>query len=127
MFEADDGMVFLAEGMTNGRLAEATATQLGYDLDPEPPFSGRKGRSRLAVIDGDGSGDQLETLVVAEIDEVLDVERGQGSSRSRQHAATHESLIGRGRPRRWACLDLAPTASPRGRCRAGRPPERRID
>lgn len=34
MFEADDGMVFLAEGMTNGRLAEATATQLGYDLDP---------------------------------------------------------------------------------------------
>lgn len=52
MFEADDGMVFLAEGMTNGRLAEATAAQLGYDLDPEPPFSGRKGRSRLAVIDG---------------------------------------------------------------------------
>lgn len=52
MFEADNGLVFLAEWLTNGRLAEATAAQLGFEYSPEPPFAGRKGRSRLVVIDG---------------------------------------------------------------------------
>lgn len=52
MFETSDGMVFLAEGMTNGKLAEATAAQLGFSFELIPPFAGRKGRSRLAVIDG---------------------------------------------------------------------------
>ena len=52
MFEADAGLVFLVRSMTNGRLAEATAAQLGFEYEIEPPFSGRKGRTRLAVIDG---------------------------------------------------------------------------
>jgi adenine-specific DNA-methyltransferase len=52
MFDADGGMVFLADWMTNGKLAEATAAQLGFEYEAEPPFVGRKGRSRLAVIDG---------------------------------------------------------------------------
>jgi adenine-specific DNA-methyltransferase len=52
MFEADGGMVFLSGWMTNGKLAEATAAQLGYLYENDPPFSGRKGRTRLAVIDG---------------------------------------------------------------------------
>lgn len=52
MFQADDGLVFLADWMTNGTLAEATAAQLGFDYENDPPFSGRKGRTRLAVIDG---------------------------------------------------------------------------
>ncbi len=52
MFEADGGLVFLAEGMTNGQLAEATAAQLGFAYEADPPFAGRKGRSRLAVVDG---------------------------------------------------------------------------
>ena len=52
MFEADGGLVFLAEWMTNGALAEATAAQLGFEYQPDPPFAGRKGRSRLAVVDG---------------------------------------------------------------------------
>jgi adenine-specific DNA-methyltransferase len=52
MFETDEGLVFLAEWMTNGTLAEATAAQLGFDYKSEPPFAGRKGRSRLAVVDG---------------------------------------------------------------------------
>lgn len=52
MFEADGGIVFLAEGMTNGLLAEATAAQLGFAYELEPPFAGRKGRTRLAVVDG---------------------------------------------------------------------------
>lgn len=52
MFESDAGLVFLGTWMTNGRLAEATAAQLGYEYEVAPPFSGRKGRTRLAVIDG---------------------------------------------------------------------------
>ena len=52
MFDADAGLVFLGDWMTNGKLAEATAAQLGYEFDVAPPFSGRKGRTRLAVIDG---------------------------------------------------------------------------
>lgn len=52
MFEADEGMVFLADWMSNGALAEATAAQLGFVYEADPPFAGRKGRSRLAVVDG---------------------------------------------------------------------------
>lgn len=52
MFEADSGLVFLSDWMTNGKLAEATAAQLGYEYEASPPFSGRKGRTRLAVVDG---------------------------------------------------------------------------
>jgi adenine-specific DNA-methyltransferase len=52
MFGVDGGMVFLADWMTNGALAEATAAQLGFTYESDPPFSGRKGRTRLAVVDG---------------------------------------------------------------------------
>jgi len=52
MFEAVDGQVYLSEWATNGKLAEVTAAQLHYDYQYDPPFCGRRGRSRLAVIDG---------------------------------------------------------------------------
>ncbi len=52
MFVEDRGVVVLADWATNSKLAEATAAQLGYQYEAEPPFSGRKGRTRLAVIDG---------------------------------------------------------------------------
>jgi DNA modification methylase len=52
MFEADGGLVFLADWMMNGVLAEATAAQLGFTYEADSPFSGRKGRTRLAVVDG---------------------------------------------------------------------------
>ena len=52
MFVADRGLVYLADGMTNGALAEATAAQLGFEFVQTPPFVGRKGRTRLAVVDG---------------------------------------------------------------------------
>lgn len=52
MFDADDGLVFLADWTTNGALSEATAAQLGFDYEDSPPFAGRKGRTRLAVVDG---------------------------------------------------------------------------
>jgi adenine-specific DNA-methyltransferase len=65
MFETDGGLVFLAETMTNGRLAEATGAQLGFSFEPEPPFAGRKGRTRLAVIDGVVNEDVVRILVSA--------------------------------------------------------------
>ena len=65
MFEADGGLVFLADWMANGVLAEATAAQLGFDFQADPPFSGRKGRSRLAVIDGVVNEDVVRLLVSA--------------------------------------------------------------
>ena len=65
MFEADGGLVFLADSMTNGRLAEATGAQLGFTFKPEPPFAGRKGRTRLAVIDGVVNEDVVRILVSA--------------------------------------------------------------
>jgi adenine-specific DNA-methyltransferase len=52
MFTVEDDTVFLDDWATNGRLAEVTAAQLGFSYEPDPPYSGRKGRSRLAVIDG---------------------------------------------------------------------------
>ncbi len=52
MFETVDGQVYLSEWATNGKLSEVTAAQLHYDYQYDPPFCGRRGRSRLAVIDG---------------------------------------------------------------------------
>jgi adenine-specific DNA-methyltransferase len=52
MFEDVEGTIVLADWVTGGELAEAVAAQLGYALEIDGPFSGRKGRSRLAVLDG---------------------------------------------------------------------------
>jgi adenine-specific DNA-methyltransferase len=52
MFEEDGGAVVLAEWAVNSQLAEATAAQLGYEYEMDPPFCGRRGRTRLAVVDG---------------------------------------------------------------------------
>ena len=52
MFEEVDGTLVLAEWASGGELAAAVAAQFGYAFEPQAPFSGRRGRSRLAVIDG---------------------------------------------------------------------------
>jgi adenine-specific DNA-methyltransferase len=65
MFEADGGVVVLADWATNGKLAEATAAQLGFEFEGDPPFTGRKGRTRLAVIDGLISTDVVELIAGA--------------------------------------------------------------
>lgn len=65
MFEADQGLVFLADGMTNSHLAEVTAAQLGFEYQSEAPFAGRKGRSRLAVVDGVVNSSVVELVVQA--------------------------------------------------------------
>lgn len=63
MFEEDEGLVVLADWATNGKLGEACAAQLGYEFAEEPPFCGRKGRVRLAVVDGLVSTDVARVLV----------------------------------------------------------------
>lgn len=65
MFEAVDGSVFIADWASNGKLSEATAAQLGFEFESDPPFAGRKGRSRLAVIDGLVNADVARVLVDA--------------------------------------------------------------
>lgn len=52
MFEDDEGIIVLSDWATGGALGEATAAQLGFAYAEEPPFVGRKGKMRLAVIDG---------------------------------------------------------------------------
>lgn len=66
MFEADeDGGILLAEWATNGAFAEAVCAQLGYErLGAESrPFCGRKGRMRLAVVDGVAGDTEVDFLV----------------------------------------------------------------
>lgn len=65
MFEEEHGIVLLAGWAVNNQLAEATAAQLGYEYHREPPFCGRKGRTRLAVVDGLVNEDVIRLLVDA--------------------------------------------------------------
>lgn len=62
MFEADeDGDLYLADWAVGGELARAVCAQVRYDYEPAGPFTGRRGRSRLAVLDG------MLTVGVAEL------------------------------------------------------------
>lgn len=65
MFSEVGGQVYLSDWATNGKLAEATAAQMGYAYAFESPFCGRRGRSRLAVVDGLVSEDVVRLLVAA--------------------------------------------------------------
>jgi adenine-specific DNA-methyltransferase len=65
MFETIDGQVFLSEWAMNDKLAEVTAAQLHYDYEYGPPFVGRRGRSRLCVIDGLINEDVVRLVVNA--------------------------------------------------------------
>lgn len=67
MFDLDveTGDVFLAEWASNGAFSEAVAAQLGFEQADSPPFCGRKGRTRLAVLDGVVGAAEVEFLVAA--------------------------------------------------------------
>jgi adenine-specific DNA-methyltransferase len=64
-FAESGGRVWLADWAANGSLGEATAAQLGFAYEPDAPFAGRKGRSRLAVVDGLVNPDVARLLVGA--------------------------------------------------------------
>ncbi len=68
MFVESGGYVVLADWAVNGRLAEATAAQLGYEFRYDPPFCGVKGRSLLAVIDGLITAEVID-LIVSRLEE----------------------------------------------------------
>lgn len=63
--DAETGDVYLAEWATNGTFSAAVAAQLGFEQADEPPFCGRKGRTRLAVLDGVVGEAEVEFLVAA--------------------------------------------------------------
>lgn len=63
MFVEEGGQVFLSPAATNGWLSQATAAQLRYFYELAHPFCGRRGRSRLAVIDGLVNADVVRELV----------------------------------------------------------------
>jgi len=63
MFEAVEGRVVLADWATGGALAEAVAAQASFAFEDDAPFSGRKGRQRLAVVDGLVNEDVLRLIL----------------------------------------------------------------
>jgi adenine-specific DNA-methyltransferase len=67
MFEEVDGRVYLADWAVGGALGEAVAAQYGYDYTngADGPFSGLKGKKRLAVVDGLVNEDVIKLLVSA--------------------------------------------------------------
>lgn len=63
MFEQVDGNVVLSDWAVNGQLAAAVAAQLKFAREPDGPFVGRRGRTRLAVLDGMLTAGLAEHLV----------------------------------------------------------------
>jgi adenine-specific DNA-methyltransferase len=63
MFEVEDGVAYLSEWATGQLLTEAVAAQYGFQLEHHPPFSGRAGKIRLAVIDGFATVDVISYLL----------------------------------------------------------------
>jgi len=65
VYEVDGSTVLLSDTVTAGELAESVAAQLNFEYEPDGVFIGRKGRMRLAVIDGVLNEDIVRILVGA--------------------------------------------------------------
>ena len=63
MYDVADGRVLLAEWTSNGQFAAAACAQLGFAVDDDPPFAGRRGRVRLAAVDGVADSSVVRALV----------------------------------------------------------------
>jgi adenine-specific DNA-methyltransferase len=63
ILEAHGGRFLLAERATNGEFALAVCPQIGFSVVPDPPFIGRKGRQRLAVLDGVADEGSIRAVV----------------------------------------------------------------
>ena len=63
MFAVIDRRIVLADWATGGALAEAVAAQSGFSYSEDAPFSGRKGRQRLVVVDGLVNEDVVRLLI----------------------------------------------------------------
>lgn len=63
MYEVmDNGLVLLADWATNGKFSRAVAGQLGFEYEDAAPFCGRRGRMRLAVLDGAVGPEEIRDL-----------------------------------------------------------------
>jgi adenine-specific DNA-methyltransferase len=66
MYEATPfGWVVLADWATNGRFARAVAGQLGFEFESNGPLCGRRGRMRLAVLDGAVGPEEVRQILSA--------------------------------------------------------------
>lgn len=113
MFQEEEGLVFLADWATSSDLAEAVSAQLGFEFEPEAPFTGRKGRVRLAVIDGHVNRDvaralvnSLEkgerlSLVATSVEPGLDEALSKMRGGSRARVAPEDLLIAYATPSSW--------------------------
>lgn len=63
ILEQRDGLVLLSERATNGAFALAVCPQIGFTVEPDPPFVGRRGRQRLAVLDGVADTETIHAVV----------------------------------------------------------------
>lgn len=65
MYETlDNGLILLADWATNGKFSRAVAGQLGFEFEAGAgPFCGRRGRMRLAVLDGAVGPEEVRDLV----------------------------------------------------------------
>jgi len=70
MYESGPGsLVLLADWATNGAFSRAVAGQLGFEFEADAsPFCGRRGRMRLAVLDG-AIGPEEARELLAQLDE----------------------------------------------------------
>ncbi len=57
------GLVLLADWATNGKFSRAVAGQLGFEVTDDAPYCGRRGRMRLAVLDGAVGPEEVRDLV----------------------------------------------------------------
>jgi adenine-specific DNA-methyltransferase len=100
ILERRGGMMLLAERATNGEFALAVCPQIGFSVVPRPPFIGRKGKQRLAVLDGVADEEAIRAVVsslgVGELAVVV------------AKAATHEAKATLARLSPGSCLWNAP-------------------
>jgi adenine-specific DNA-methyltransferase len=124
MFDVEDGVVILADWATGGALADATAAQFGFARESSGPFCGRKGRTRLAVVDGLVDRGVIEILLghLAENENLLVCGTGIDQE-AREHLAAirpgsgvqpipQAILASYTRPRRWRPTLPTPLGEP---------------
>lgn len=113
MFVEDAGSMAIADWATGGVLGATVAAQLGFQPGPGGPFCGRRGRARLAVIDGLVNVAVADLLLAALADgerltvcgTSLDPEVGPHLAAARPGSVAQlipqAILNSYGRPRRW--------------------------
>ncbi len=63
LFERVGSRVLLADWAKGAEFAQAVAAQLGFLYEPDGPFAGLKGRTRLAVVDGTADDVVVQSIV----------------------------------------------------------------